>query len=326
VIVADVTAPVADMALLPDVINECIASVTAPTATDNCVGAVTATTSDPLAYDAQGSYIIHWTYSDGNGNTSTQEQNVLVADVTAPVADKAILSDVTGECSASAIAPTATDNCAGVITATTSDPLSYEVQGSYLIHWTYSDGNGNSSTQEQNVIVADVTAPSIVCNNDTTVMAIGINGHYSVVGSTFDPKSVADNCSLVTLVNDLTNSNTLDGAILPEGANAVTWTATDESGNSYTCTTTVTVEFNVGVPELNYRNVSVFPNPSKGMFMIEVPSSCTAVVYDVRGRILKTQKMVDNLNQVDLTKCQQGVYLLKLIKDKQVVNVKLIVE
>ncbi|MBW4362839.1 HYR-like domain-containing protein, partial [Flavobacterium taihuense] len=159
VIVKDVTVPLADVATLADVTGECSATAIAPMATDNCAGVITATTLDPVSYFAQGTYTIHWTYNDGNGNTSAQTQTVIVKDVTAPLADVATLSDVTGECSATATAPTATDNCAGIITATTLDPVSYSAQGTYTIHWTYNDGNGNTSAQTQTVIVKDVTAP-----------------------------------------------------------------------------------------------------------------------------------------------------------------------
>src|SRR6185295_11772812 len=117
----------------------------------NCSGTITGTTSDALTYSAQGSYVIHWSFDDGNGNTSTANQNVVIHDVTPPVAP--VLSDVTGECTATATAPTATDNCSGIITGTTSDALTYSVQGSYVIHWSFDDGNGNVSTATQNVII-----------------------------------------------------------------------------------------------------------------------------------------------------------------------------
>ncbi|RZM18123.1 MAG: hypothetical protein EOO88_41565, partial [Pedobacter sp.] len=50
---------------------------------------------------------INWTYDDGNGNTSSQVQTVIIDDVTAPVADISTLPDATGECSVTVTAPTA---------------------------------------------------------------------------------------------------------------------------------------------------------------------------------------------------------------------------
>lgn len=161
VVIKDVTKPVPDVVNLPDVTGECsVAIVTKPTATDNCAGAVTATTNDPLFYNAQGTYTIHWNYDDGHGNTGTQTQKVIVKDVTKPVADVAALPALSGECGVTVTTrPTATDNCAGTISGSTTDPLSYAVQGTYTVHWTYADGNGNSSSQEQAVVVKDITKP-----------------------------------------------------------------------------------------------------------------------------------------------------------------------
>jgi hypothetical protein len=114
--VKDVTAPA--VPVLATVTGECSATATAPTTTDNC-GSVTGTTTDALTYNTQGTYTIHWTFNDGNGNTSTATQTVIVKDVTAP--NVPVLATVTGECSATATVPTTTDNCAGTITGTTTD-------------------------------------------------------------------------------------------------------------------------------------------------------------------------------------------------------------
>jgi gliding motility-associated-like protein len=87
--------------------------------------------------------------------------NVVVGDNIAPVPNIATLADITGDChTAITTAPTATDNCAGIVTATTTDPLSYSIPGNYIIHWTYNDGNGNTATQNQNVIVTSPALPT----------------------------------------------------------------------------------------------------------------------------------------------------------------------
>ncbi|WP_164905528.1 HYR-like domain-containing protein, partial [Flavobacterium sufflavum] len=63
-------------------------------------------------------------------------------------------------CSATATAPTTNDNCKGTITGTTTDALTYTTQGTHVITWTFNDGNGNTETATQNVIVDDVTKPA----------------------------------------------------------------------------------------------------------------------------------------------------------------------
>src|SRR5436190_16940646 len=61
-----------------------------------------------------------------------------------------------------------TDNCAGVITGTTTDPLSYNSPGTHVVHWVFADGHGNSTAVDQNVIINDVTPPAALSLAEAT--------------------------------------------------------------------------------------------------------------------------------------------------------------
>ena len=147
----DNIAPVPDITPLTTLTDQCqIDMLTAPTATDNCVGSVTGTTSTTTPITS--STTITWTYTDANGNSSTQDQDVVINDTTAPVADNDPLPTVTEECQVDSIAaPTATDNCDGQVTGTTTTP--FPITSSTIVTWTYTDANGNSSTQDQDVVI-----------------------------------------------------------------------------------------------------------------------------------------------------------------------------
>jgi hypothetical protein len=68
-VIDDITAPVPTLATLANVTAECsVASLTAPTATDNCAGVVTVTNNATLPITTQGTTVVTWTYDDGNGN------------------------------------------------------------------------------------------------------------------------------------------------------------------------------------------------------------------------------------------------------------------
>ena len=223
VIVKDTQAPV--VPVLADVTGECGATVTAPTTTDACSGTITGTTTDPLSYSAQGTYLVHWTFNDGNGNTSTATQNVIVKDTQAPVVP--VLADVTGECGATVTAPTTTDVCSGTITGTTTDPLSYSVQGTYLVHWTFNDGNGNTSTATQNVIVKDTQAPVVPVLADVT----------GECGATVTAPTTTDECS-----GTITGTTTDPLSYSAQGTYLVHWTFNDGNGNTSTATQNVIVK------------------------------------------------------------------------------------
>jgi hypothetical protein len=226
VIVDDVTAPA--VPTVSTVTGQCSASVTAPVAVDNCVGNVTGTTTDPTSYTTQGTYTVHWTFNDGNGNTSTVNQTVIVDDVTAPTVPT--VSTVTGQCSASVTAPVAVDNCVGNVTGTTTDPTSYTTQGTYTVHWTFDDGNGNTSTVSQTVIVDDVTAPAVPTVSTAT-------GQCSA--SVTAPVAV-DNC-----VGNVTGTTTDPTSYTTEGTYTVHWTFSDGNGNTSTVNQTVIVDDNI---------------------------------------------------------------------------------
>src|SRR6185503_3388745 len=219
----DVTAPA--VPTLATVTAECGTTVSAPTTTDNCVGPVTGTTTDPVTFSAQGSYVIHWTFNDGNGNTSTADQNVIIDDVTAPAVPT--LATVTAECGTTVSAPTTTDNCVGTVTGSTTDPVSFSAQGSYVIHWTFNDGNGNTSTADQNVIIDDVTAPAVPTLATVTAEC----------GTTVSAPTTTDNC-----VGPVTGTTTDPVSFSAQGSYVIHWTFNDGNGNTSTADQNVIID------------------------------------------------------------------------------------
>jgi alpha-tubulin suppressor-like RCC1 family protein len=234
VIIQDTIPPVPNVSSLPDIVAQCSTNVmTAPTATDNCVGTVTGTTSDPTTFSSQGTNFIHWTYSDGHGNSTIQTQRVIIADTIAPVPNVSPLPDIVAQCSTNVTtAPTATDNCVGTVTGTTSDPTTFSSQGTNFIHWTYSNGHGNSTIQTQRVIIAETTAPSIECPANITANATNASG----VALTFAIPSASNPCSDATVM-----CVPPSGSVFAVGTNTVTCTASDGHGHQTQCTFSVIV-------------------------------------------------------------------------------------
>jgi len=96
------------------------------------------------------------------GYNDIKKINVVIGDVEAPVPDIITLPTVTGDCTTTITTiPTATDECAGPITGTTTNPLSYSLPGTYTITWNYNDGNGNTSTQNQTIVISSQPLPTV---------------------------------------------------------------------------------------------------------------------------------------------------------------------
>ncbi|NOQ70641.1 MAG: HYR domain-containing protein [Crocinitomix sp.] len=237
VVLDDITPPTPDDADLPDVTAECeVTSLTDPTATDNCGGPVTATSDAILPITDQGTTTITWTYEDENGNEITQTQDVVIDDITGPTPDVDPLDDVTAECEVTSLTdPTATDNCGGPVTVTSDAVLPITDQGTTTITWTYEDENGNISTQTQDIVIDDITPPTILdCVADFTETP---NTPVCEAFVFWVEPTVTDNCAGVTMTS--THS---PGEIFPLGITTVIYTATDIGGNETTCSFDITVE------------------------------------------------------------------------------------
>jgi hypothetical protein len=141
-------------------------------------------------------------------------------DITAPLPDITTLPDLVDECYINAVAPTATDNCAGSIQATTTDPVIYNVEGTYTVTWTYNDGNGNTSTQTQKISIDDITAPVSDLNS-----LPDLTDECSVTVST--SPTATDNC-----VGSVAGTTSDPLTYTTEGNYMITWTYDDGKGNT----------------------------------------------------------------------------------------------
>jgi PA14 domain/Domain of unknown function (DUF5011)/Bacterial Ig domain/Secretion system C-terminal sorting domain len=218
-----------------DQIIECHSTYTDPgyTATDNC-GAVNVVVTGAVNANAPNTYILTYTATDINGNVSTATRTVTVLDRTPPVPDVATLPTITGQCSATVTAPTATDACAGVITGTTGNLLSYNQPGTYTISWSYTDGNSNTTIQQQTVIVNDNTAPTITCPGNQVLASC-----ETVIPNYTTSAIVSDNCTATGSII-ITQSPVAGSPIAPGATVTVTLTAKDAANNVSTpCSFTV---------------------------------------------------------------------------------------
>lgn len=144
-----------------------------------------------------GQYSCSITGTGGCDNTVTI--NIVVGDTVAPIPNVITLPQITGDCNTViSTIPTALDNCSGTITATTTNPLSYQIPGNYTITWNYNDGNGNTSNQTQNIIINAISIPNtnqnfyfcpgqILALNDIQVTGQNILWYNAQTGGTLLP-------------------------------------------------------------------------------------------------------------------------------------------
>ena len=155
---------------LPNATGECSVTPTAPTAYNDCGDTVTGTTATVFPITTQGSTTITWNFTDGINSTS-QTQTVIVDDVTDPVANVGSLAQIVECTSATPGTPTAFDNCSGTVFGTSNVSFPITTVGITMVTWTYDDGNGNTATQTQEVVITGGAPANDSCAGATAITA-----------------------------------------------------------------------------------------------------------------------------------------------------------
>ena len=273
-------------------------------------------------------YRCYLTNTEGNTTSNTV---ILTTDTENPVPDVTPLSNVTAECEITTLtAPTASDNCAGTVTGTHDATLPITTQGTTEVTWTYDDGNANTVTQVQNVIIADVTDPTITCiENQTINLEIG-QTTYTVSTTEFDPATTDDNCGIASVENDFNNTGTLASESLPTGTTTIIWTVTDNAGNTATCNFDITVNANTtAIETLKQNGISIYPNPTKGLLNFDfVNNNIQKIsILNLSGKTIveKTSNILakESFNIQDF---KSGVYLISIQTYNDVITTKIIKE
>ena len=187
---------------------------------------------------------VTFTATDGCGNSSTTTARFTIVDTTAPIL--IVPGDVTVECDESTDPDetgwaTATDNCcsADEIVISYTDEVTLDGccgSGTIVRTWTATDACGNTASGVQVITVVDTTPPVITVDaQDLTVECDGqgnlhdLNAWLAVQGG-----AVAEDacCDEVTWTNDYVPENFVPGDCPGTGYVDVTFTVSDDCGNS----------------------------------------------------------------------------------------------
>nr|HRD06111.1 HYR domain-containing protein [Saprospiraceae bacterium] len=230
-------------------LNTCgaVVNYTTPIGTDNCGGATTMQTAG-LADGATfplGVSTNTFEVTDGSGNSASCSFVVTVSDNQAPqiiCPSNINVNTALNTCGAMVNYTTAigTDNCSGSSTMQTSglsDGATFPL-GVTTNTFEVTDGSGNTASCSFVVTVSDNQAPQIVCpsniNVNTALNTCGAMVNYTTAIGT-------DNCSGSSTMQ---TSGLSDGATFPLGVTTNTFEVTDGSGNSASCSFTITVTDN----------------------------------------------------------------------------------
>lgn len=131
--------------------------------------------------------------------------------------------------------------------------------------------------------------------------------------------------TLTPTVNDATaNANVVDAtdvtsAIATDRTSTVTVTAEDGTLQDYT------VEFNVAssVNDIFANSISIYPNPSTGLFNVNVTENFNIELIDIAGKVLQTKNVNSNTT---ISILDAGVYFIRFSNENGSVVKRIIVE
>lgn len=259
-------------------------------------------------YAAMGLTIATDTIQTVCGADSVMTIYIYIDDSNAPVPDNATLADVSGECSVTPTAPTATDACSGVITGTPSVTFPITTLGTTIVTWTYNDGIGNISTQDQNILVTpldlSITQNGFTLSANTSSTGFQwldcTNGYAEVTGETNADFTATSNGSYAV---EITNGSCSD-------------------------TSACYLISGIGFEENNPIRFTIFPNPGNGLFTVQSSIQDAYIsVYSIEGKIiLSYTKLVSAQQAFDISEFEKGIYLVKIKTESEEEIVKLIVQ
>jgi concanavalin A-like lectin/glucanase superfamily protein/MBG domain-containing protein/type IX secretion system substrate protein/SprB-like repeat protein len=191
-----------------------------------------------------GATTVTLTAEDASGNQGTATATVTVVDNIAPTAaaqNITVQLDASGSATivGADIDNASSDNCSSAPLVFTLDKTTFSCAGlgTNTVLLTVKDASGNSSSTSATVTIEDNLAPTAIARDIT--LNLDNSGNATLTASQIDNGST-DNCTATENLVRSIDVTSFTSANL--GANTVTLTVQDASGNSSTATSTVTVE------------------------------------------------------------------------------------
>jgi len=197
----------------------------------------------------------------------------------------------------------------------------------------YIDNTGNALLANANVSVSIKTTSNLFkvnrfwvflasyIINQNVVGTLTITGKLSGVTKFTQTKSTGFATSLGTTngytLIDLTNLNgqnysnividqlqlTIGGDYRYLGIDAFTWVK--DTG----------IVLGTGETKASPKKMSVYPNPTKGVFTIKTDENSKAEMYDQTGKLVKTLEVRKGVNETNIAELPKGVYILKTVSE-----------
>lgn len=200
--------------------------------------------------------------------------------------------------------------------------------------YTYSSGSSVvSPTANTSYTVTGSNPGCVVVSTATSIVSVTASPTVSAVSSNTSFICVGSTATLTAsgAANYVWNTTATTAviAVSPTTTTSYTVTGTNAAGCSAKAVISQSVstctDIKSNISYLN-SNIVVYPNPSNGIFNIQLESAVTIEVTDLLGRVILTDKVGAGNYQLNLGNNVNGVYFVKAIVDGKTKTIKIVKE
>jgi hypothetical protein len=197
---------------------------------------------------------------------------------------------------------TATDNCMGSIEGTHN--AVFPITTNTTVTWTFDDGNGNITTQNQNIVINEMSLAVNIVGSSLVAAQTGPGVSYSWV-----------NCD-----NNFEPIGGTNQAFTPtqSGSYAVI-IQIGECSKMSEC-----IDVTLGIEE-NNQLFTIHPNPAQDFIFIDVSFAGLIELTDFNGKVIMTKYLQHGQNTLSIKELPFGAYIVRMIGPNHVQSKKLII-
>ncbi len=159
-------------------------------------------------------------------------------------------------------------------------------------------------------------SPSLTVTSSSSLICPGQSASLTANGaSTYSWSNTTSTTSVIAISPTLTTTYSVTGTSL--------------NGCKSTLTVTQNVSACTGIESLNNsvtNAIHVYPNPSNGLFTIDVPTITTITIVDALGKVVYSQRLKEGEHLISMQDVKSGIYVLKANSNDQTKIIKLIKE
>jgi hypothetical protein len=187
---------------------------------------------------------------------------------------------------------------------------------SYSVTGTSTLGCAASNTAVSSVTV-NAVSPSVTASTSNSIIC---SGESVVLTASTSATSYTWN----------TGATTMSVSVSPIVTSTYTVNVSNGTACIATSTIMVTVNACTGINEVYANSISVYPNPTSGMVNViltsELLKNSTLEVYDALGKLVVKQVLINELNTINISNLNNGIYTFKVLNNSNIVKIGKIVK